>query len=200
MDIDSEHLGIPDTDYEASVKMSSSEFGRLCRDLSNIGESVTIDVQKDGISFMAEGEIGKANLHLKQGGGSGAGSSAVKVKKAKGEEGEEDDMKEDDEEEEEEEEDKKSKKRKRGGKDGEGSSSKGKAAATEIDVPVQIELTQAVKLTFSLKYLSNFAKAAPLSAEVKLSMSKEFPLLCEFAFETGHVRYYLAPKLAEDDE
>merc|ERR1712137_122497 len=31
MDIDSEHLGIPDTDYQAVVKMSSAEFQRICR-------------------------------------------------------------------------------------------------------------------------------------------------------------------------
>ncbi len=31
-------------------------------------------------------------------------------------------------------------------------------------------------------------------------MSNEVPLLCEFGFENGYVRFYLAPKLSEDDE
>lgn len=31
MDIDSEQLGIPDTDYAATVKMPSSEFARICK-------------------------------------------------------------------------------------------------------------------------------------------------------------------------
>ena len=39
MDIDSEHLGIPETLYEATVKMSASEFQRICRDLATIGDS-----------------------------------------------------------------------------------------------------------------------------------------------------------------
>jgi hypothetical protein len=39
MDIDSEHLGIPDTDYKAIVKMSASEFQRIIRDLSTIGDT-----------------------------------------------------------------------------------------------------------------------------------------------------------------
>ena len=39
MDIDTEHLGIPDTEYEATVKMSSNEFQRICRDLSSIGDT-----------------------------------------------------------------------------------------------------------------------------------------------------------------
>ena len=85
-------------------------------------------------------------------------------------------------------------------------------------------------MTFSLKYLSNFAKAAPLADEVQLHMSNEVPLLvryppstrlsllsaltkplgfclhssffyqCEFSFENGYVRFYLAPKLSEDDD
>lgn len=39
MDIDSEHLGIPDTDYAAVVHMPSSEYQRICRDLSSIGDT-----------------------------------------------------------------------------------------------------------------------------------------------------------------
>ena len=39
MDIDSEHLGIPDTAYETIVRMPSAEFQRICRDMSMIGDS-----------------------------------------------------------------------------------------------------------------------------------------------------------------
>lgn len=39
MDIDQEHLGIPDTEYAASITMPSVEFQRICRDLQNISES-----------------------------------------------------------------------------------------------------------------------------------------------------------------
>jgi proliferating cell nuclear antigen PCNA len=39
MDIDSEHLGIPDTDYAATIHMPSSEYQRICRDLSSIGDT-----------------------------------------------------------------------------------------------------------------------------------------------------------------
>jgi hypothetical protein len=39
MDIDSEHLGIPDTEYAAVVRMPATEFSRICRDLSNIGDT-----------------------------------------------------------------------------------------------------------------------------------------------------------------
>lgn len=39
MDIDSEHLGIPETAYEAIVRMPSAEFARICKDLSTIGDT-----------------------------------------------------------------------------------------------------------------------------------------------------------------
>jgi len=39
MDIDSEHLGIPEAEYHAIVRMPSAEFGRICRDLSSIGDT-----------------------------------------------------------------------------------------------------------------------------------------------------------------
>lgn len=43
MDIDSEHLGVPeDTTYTAVIKMPSNEFRRIISDLSTIGDTVTI--------------------------------------------------------------------------------------------------------------------------------------------------------------
>ncbi len=39
MDIDSEHLGIPDTAYDAVVTLPSAEFQRICRDISVMSES-----------------------------------------------------------------------------------------------------------------------------------------------------------------
>lgn len=39
MDIDQEHLGIPETEYAASITLPSAEFQRICRDLSQLSES-----------------------------------------------------------------------------------------------------------------------------------------------------------------
>lgn len=66
MDIDSDTLGIPDTEYDVCVTMPSSEFARIVRDLSALGESVKIDVSKDGVRFTAEGEAANGNILLKQ--------------------------------------------------------------------------------------------------------------------------------------
>merc|ERR1719189_351060 len=65
MEIDSEHLGIPDTDYKATVGMSSAEFQRICRDLSVLGDTLTIGVDKDDVQFSVNGEIGKGEMTLR---------------------------------------------------------------------------------------------------------------------------------------
>mmetsp|Transcript_41223 Transcript_41223/g.105424 ORF Transcript_41223/g.105424 Transcript_41223/m.105424 type:complete len:263 (+) Transcript_41223:212-1000(+) len=66
MDIDSEHLGIPETEHQAVVKMPASEFQRICRDLSSIGDTVNIAVTKDGVRFSTQGDIGNANISCRQ--------------------------------------------------------------------------------------------------------------------------------------
>ena len=48
--------------------MPSQEFARICKDLSNIGESVQITVTKGGVTFSAKGDIGNAKINLTQGG------------------------------------------------------------------------------------------------------------------------------------
>ncbi|KAI8334982.1 proliferating cell nuclear antigen [Chlamydoabsidia padenii] len=68
MDIDSEHLGIPDTTYDAVVHMSSVRFQETVRDLQQISDSVNIECTKEGIKFSCEGEVGKGGITLKAGG------------------------------------------------------------------------------------------------------------------------------------
>lgn len=63
---------------------------------------------------------------------------------------------------------------------------------------VDIELTEPVSLTFSLKYLVNFCKAAALSTQVKICLSNEVPLLVEYNLSgSSYLRFYLAPKVRQ---
>ncbi|KAK4230665.1 proliferating cell nuclear antigen, N-terminal domain-containing protein [Podospora fimiseda] len=141
MDIDQEHLGIPETDYAATVTMPSAEFRRITTDLIAMSESVTIDVSKDAVKFSATGDIGNGSVNLR--------------------------------------------------------------ASTDVEKPeksITIELTEPVALTFSLKYLVNFCKAASLSQTVKIALSVEVPLLVEFGLSGGsYLRFYLAPKIGDDE-
>lgn len=71
---------------------------------------------------------------------------------------------------------------------------------TNVDKPdqnVEIQLTEPVALTFSLKYLVNFCKASGLSGRVKLCLSPEVPLLVEYGLSgNSYLRFYLAPKVS----
>ncbi|XP_015605880.1 proliferating cell nuclear antigen [Cephus cinctus] len=142
INLDQEHLGIPETLYSCVVKMPSQEFARICRDLSQFGDAMTIACSKEGIKFSAAGDYGTANVKLAQ------------------------------------------------------------TAETENqEEAVVVEMKEPVKLTFSCRYLNSFVKATPLCAQVQLSMSAEVPLVCEYQIgEIGHIRYYLAPKIDDEEE
>eukprot|EP00178_Gracilaria_changii_P025542 TRINITY_DN78693_c0_g1_i1.p1 TRINITY_DN78693_c0_g1~~TRINITY_DN78693_c0_g1_i1.p1 ORF type:complete len:280 (+),score=56.50 TRINITY_DN78693_c0_g1_i1:277-1116(+) len=67
MDIDSEHLSIPeDSDYEAIISMPSQEYRRIFSDLSIIGDTITIEITKNTACFSVEGDIGNGSLNLAQ--------------------------------------------------------------------------------------------------------------------------------------
>ena len=66
MNLDQEHLGIPETDYAAVIKMPAAEFQRVIKDLSQFGESVVISCTKEGVKFSAAGDIGVGNIKLAQ--------------------------------------------------------------------------------------------------------------------------------------
>jgi len=141
MDIDSEHLGIPEAEFQAIVRMPSAEFARICKDLSSIGDTVVISVTKEGVKFSTRGDIGTANIVCRQN--------------------------------------------------------------TTVDKPDDatiIEMQEPVSLTFALRYMNSFTKATPLSNQVTISLSSELPVVVEYKVaEMGYIRFYLAPKLEEDD-
>ena len=86
MDIDSDTLGIPDTEYDARVTLASSEFSRIVRDLSQLGESVRIEVSKEGVRFASEGEAANGSVLLRQAEGTTISGGKITVEKDGGEE------------------------------------------------------------------------------------------------------------------
>ncbi|KAF5660976.1 proliferating cell nuclear antigen [Fusarium heterosporum] len=163
MDIDQEHLGIPDTEYAASITMPSAEFRRICTDLMAMSESgwfsfslsvnrflgpwltriypVMIEASKDGVKFACNGDIGNGSVTLR---------STENLEKP--------------------------------------------------NESITIDMSEPVALTFSLKYLVNFCKAAGLSDSVKICLSNEVPLLVEYDLKgNSYLRFYLAPKIGDED-
>jgi len=143
MDIDGEHLGIPEQEYKCSVTMPAAEFKKICNDLSAIGDTVQLAATKDGLTFSVTGDLGTGNVICRQ-------SNSIDDKK------------------------------------------EGEATTIELD--------EEVSLTFALRYLNFFTKASTLSQSVTLKLTDNAPLMVEFLIDDlGYLRYYLAPKIENDE-
>ncbi len=62
--IDFEHLGIPETQYGSEITMSSSEFTRICRELYQLSESVSIETNKQFVKFSVTSEVVGGSVKL----------------------------------------------------------------------------------------------------------------------------------------
>jgi len=65
MQIESEHMEIPEQQYKVVAKLPSSEFSKICRDLKEFGETMSMKATKEGITFSVQGDIGTGNILLK---------------------------------------------------------------------------------------------------------------------------------------
>merc|ERR1712244_131002 len=65
MQIESEHMEIPEQHYKVSAKLPSAEFQKICRDLKEFGETIQVKASKEGITFSVQGDAGGGNVMLK---------------------------------------------------------------------------------------------------------------------------------------
>merc|ERR1712066_720667 len=65
MQIESEHMEIPEQQYKVIAKLPSSEFQKICRDLKEFGETMQMKASKEGIVFSVQGDLGTGNVMLK---------------------------------------------------------------------------------------------------------------------------------------
>jgi len=56
MDIENDHLGIPDQKYSCVIDMPSAEFHRTCRDIGSFSDTLTISATKAGVVFSGKGD------------------------------------------------------------------------------------------------------------------------------------------------
>merc|ERR1712037_122223 len=140
MQIESEHMEVPEQQYKVVMRLPSAEFQKICRDLKEFGETMQIKASKEGITFSVQGDLGTGNVMLKP---------------------------------------------------------------RESDKPeekVSLSVQEPVTATFALRYLVNFAKAAPLCGTVELGLGPDAPLLVKYNLDVtdnGHMQFYLAPKIDE---
>ncbi|KAF2069588.1 hypothetical protein CYY_009092 [Polysphondylium violaceum] len=65
LELKNDQYNIRDSDYSAVVKMPSAELQRICRDLSIMGENVTITANKEGVKFSVSGDSGSGNITVR---------------------------------------------------------------------------------------------------------------------------------------
>merc|ERR1712107_709744 len=65
MQIESEHMEIPEQQYKVVAKLPSAEFQRICRDLKEFGETMHVKASKEGITLSVRGDVGAGNVMLK---------------------------------------------------------------------------------------------------------------------------------------
>jgi proliferating cell nuclear antigen len=62
--LDSEHLGIPETNYTSEISMNSFDFTKLCRELHSLSETVTIEASTSYVKFSIDGEVGNGTIQI----------------------------------------------------------------------------------------------------------------------------------------
>merc|ERR1712206_56348 len=140
MQIESEHMEIPEQHYKVIAKLPSAEFQKICRDLKEFGETMQVKASKEGITFSVQGDVGSGNVLLKP------------------------------------------------------------RESEKLEEKVTLTVNEPVTATFALRYLVNFAKAAPLCGTVELGLGPDAPLLVKYSLDNadnGHMQFYLAPKIDE---
>merc|ERR1712139_318722 len=138
MQIESEHMEIPEQHYKVVARLPSGEFQKICKDLKEFGETMQIKASKEGITFSVQGDLGAGNVMLKP------------------------------------------------------------RESEKPEEKVTLTVLEPVNATFALRYLVNFAKAAPLCGTVELGLGPDAPLLVKYNLETGdngYMQFYLAPKI-----
>jgi proliferating cell nuclear antigen len=76
--LDSEHLGIPETEYTSEITMNSNEFSKLCKELYILSETVEFEISSTYVKFSVEGEVGSGSIKIQTGGAAGADDVATK--------------------------------------------------------------------------------------------------------------------------
>merc|ERR1712190_487751 len=140
MQIESEHMEIPEQHYKVVARLPSGEFQKICKDLKEFGETMQMSASKEGIKFSVQGDVGSGNVMLKP------------------------------------------------------------RESEKPEEKVTLTVHEPVTATFALRYLVNFAKAAPLCGVVELGLGPDAPLSVKYDLENpenGYMQFCLAPKIDE---
>lgn len=201
MEIDGDQMSLPDAEYGCVITLLSSDFAKVCRDMSIFGDTISVAVERNGVRFSANGDVGEAAMFFKA-----SDSYSDKIKSEHNTQHSSQRMKSED-------------------ADAAAATVKGEPVednqgADADDAPIGVPAKKKIKkevgvntasgedlasvehleepmcLSFALRYFNIFSKACGLANRVKLSLATDNPCLIEFQLEnSGSLKYYLAPKV-----
>ena len=62
--LDVEHLSIPETEYSSLITINSSEFCKIAKELSSLSDSITIATNPEFVQLSVEGQAGSGFIKL----------------------------------------------------------------------------------------------------------------------------------------
>lgn len=62
--LDVEHLSIPETEYTSIITINSMEFSKICKELTQLSDALTINTNKDEVQLSVEGSAGHGFIKL----------------------------------------------------------------------------------------------------------------------------------------
>merc|ERR1712060_715522 len=64
-----------------------------------------------------------------------------------------------------------------------------------------LSVKENIELSFATQYLKKFTAAGPLANTVTVSLSEDVPMVIYYEMkDLGHLKYFLAPKIDDDDD
>lgn len=66
LDFDESEYDIPEMQFDSVIKMPSSDFQKICKDLSNIADLVTIQNKDKDFSMYVDGDIGEKEIMIRE--------------------------------------------------------------------------------------------------------------------------------------
>ncbi len=77
----------------------------------------------------------------------------------------------------------------------------GDIGTVELRVDQPVKIHGALSASFASRYLMTFLKAANISKQIRINLHSELPVMFSYEFaENSFIKFYLAPKITDEDE
>jgi proliferating cell nuclear antigen len=64
LDVDVQELKLPDIEFDSVITMPSVYFQRMCKDMNNVADVLTIESSKEGLTLSCKGDFASQETHI----------------------------------------------------------------------------------------------------------------------------------------